>query len=273
MLINLLQSADEAFFRQKNSCFQEKSKMKSPAISRNLSKITKNDMIEEEKTKNETAERLYTGLVTLFSANLVMTNILSMKLFNVPFFNISLPIGDLSYPLSFLMTDIISEIWGKKRANFAVCLGFFVNIFLLVANYLAVSLPPSDEWVLEGFETMLESQKAYASIFSTSSVLIFASMLAYVSSQFVDVSIFHLLKKLCKGRHLWLRNNVATLTAQFLDTFLFHWIFLYIGLNLSIDTCLQISIYSYLGRIIFALLDTPFCYLAVYGIKKKLKML
>lgn len=219
---------------------------------------------------------LYLVITVLFCVNLVVTNIVSVKLFYIPIFSgMALPIGEITYPITFLITDIVSEVWGKARAQLIVLLGLVMNIFMFLMVMIAVYLPPHESWTVPGamygFTNADMYQNAYESVFCVSGVLVFASMVTYLISQMIDIGLFHRLKVLTKGRHLWLRNNGSTMTAQLVDTLVFNIIFLWWGLGLDAASCLEIIFLSYCFRFFLALGDTPFFYLGVHFIKKLIK--
>ena len=152
--------------------------------------------------KVQNNENTYSLLVAIFSAILVLTNIIGVKIFtfapdmfsNGLFGNpITLTTGIITYPLTFLITDIVSEIYGEKKATRMVFLGFIVSIISLFFIQLAVFLPGSNVWINSdlGYNTVLEMQNAYESVFTLPGILIVASMTAYLVAQVVDVKIFH----------------------------------------------------------------------------------
>ena len=183
---------------------------------------------------------------------------------------ITLTTGIITYPLTFLITDIVSEIYGEKKATRMVFLGFIVSIISLFFIQLAVFLPGSNVWINSdlGYNTVLEMQNAYESVFTLPGILIVASMTAYLVAQVVDVKIFHFLKRITSGKHLWLRNNLSTSVSQLIDTIIVNSIFLYIGLGLSFNIIFQIIVTTYVFKIIIALIDTPIVYLVVNLLKK-----
>ncbi len=224
-------------------------------------------------------ENTYSLLVAIFAAILVLTNIIGVKIFtfapdmfsNGLFGNpITLTTGIITYPLTFLVTDIVSEIYGEKKATRMVFLGFIVSIISLFFIQLAVFLPGSNVWINSdlGYNTVQEMQNAYESVFTLPGILIVASMTAYLVAQVVDVKIFHFLKRITSGKHLWLRNNLSTSVSQLIDTIIVNSIFLYIGLGLSFNIIFQIIVTTYVFKIIIALIDTPIVYLVVNLLKK-----
>ena len=148
----------------------------------------------------------------LFLGSIAILNILGVSRFldlsfSVFGFVVPMPlaIGVLPYPITFLCTDFISEIFGRKRANQVVWMGLVLNIWTAFILWVAGALPGSDSPAF--FEI-----RRYA--FSA----IWASMIAYLIAQLVDVELFHFWKRLTKGKHLWLRNNGSTLVSQLVDT-------------------------------------------------------
>jgi hypothetical protein len=218
------------------------------------------------------AYRIYLYLGALFITSLVVSNLIFQKFFywrpfgqmdvlDAPLFEIS--VGILPYPLTFLITDLISEIYGRKKANQVVTAGIFASLFsmsiILVAD-LVPAIPSSPV-----------NDKVFSSVFALSPIAVLASMLAYLCAQYVDIAIYHFWKKLTNGKFLWLRNNFSTFTSQFIDTFLV------VGL-LCIFKVLPWSLFyglvvsGFLFKILIALVDTPFLYFFVYIFKKRFNL-
>lgn len=212
--------------------------------------------------KKELAKKIYLYLAGLFITSLVVSNLIFQKFFYWRPFEISifgnqlfeLSVGILPYPITFLITDIISEIYGKKKANEVVVAGIFASFFsmgiLLIANWVpALDNSPIDD-------------TTFNQVFALSPVAVFASMIAYLLAQLVDIRIYHFWKNLTQGRMLWLRNNFSTFSSQLIDTVLV------IGL-LSIFGVLDWSLFwglvlsGFLFKILVAFFDTPFLYLFV----------
>ena len=216
-------------------------------------------------------EKAYNAFMVIFITMIVLTNIIGVKLFEVN--SVTLTTGIITYPLTFLITDIVCEVFGKKRASLMVVMGFFASLLSLVFINLAVMLPGSEVWINNslGYSSIKDMQNAYESVFTLPGFLITASMLAYLVAQLIDVRIFHYLKKLTNEKKLWLRNNLSTMFSQLIDTIIVNSIFLYFGLNLDWDIIIKIIIASYLFKIIIALLDTPLVYFGVHYTRKYIK--
>ena len=127
-------------------------------------------------------------------------------------------VGVLPYPITFLCTDFISELYGKKRANMVVWVGLALNLWVLFILWLGAELPPHTETGPDGLPDIYHPDRTYFQIRKWTSMATLASMIAYLSAQLVDVQIFHLLKKLTRGKALWLRNNGSTITSQMVDS-------------------------------------------------------
>ncbi len=160
-------------------------------------------------------EVVFIILAGIFIGSLAMLNILGLsRLIDLSFkFNgtevpFKVFIGTLPYPITFLCTDFICELYGKKRANMVVWTGLLLNLWVLFILWFGGTLP----------EDPSVSSDAFFIIRSLTFGATAASMIAYLTAQFVDVHVFHFLKRITKGKHLWLRNNGSTLTSQLIDS-------------------------------------------------------
>ena len=127
-------------------------------------------------------------------------------------------VGVLPYPITFLCTDFISELYGKKRATTVVWVGLLLNVWVVFLMWLGGALPPHPELVDNGLPAIDDPARIFFQIRRWTVSATIGSMIAYLTAQFVDVHIFHLIKKLTKGKMLWLRNNGSTLTSQMVDS-------------------------------------------------------
>ena len=215
---------------------------------------------------NQLANNIYLILAALFIASLVASNLIFQKFFYwEPFglYRFEVSVGILPYPITFLITDILSEIYGKKKANQVVIAGIFASFFsmliILIADFTpAIANSPIDYAV-------------FHQVFGLSPLAVFASMLAYLFAQLVDIRIFHFWKKRTKGKHLWLRNNFSTFASQFIDTFTV--VFLLCSFKIlpwNIFTSLLLS--GFLFKVIIAALDTPILYGIVFLFRKRFNL-
>lgn len=217
-------------------------------------------------------DAVYTLFAATFSVVLVLTNIIGTKLFVLfpdggpAWFNggeaVTLTAGIVTYPITFWLTDIVSEIWGRQRANLMVYLGFGMSLLMLAVVQIGVWLPPSGLWNLPdyGFADAAGMQTAYAAVFHNPRLLLFASMLAYLVAQLFDVRLYHFWWRFTGGGHLWLRNNGSTMISQLVDTIIVNGIFLRWGLDMEWGTIAEIILWVYACKVVLALVDTPFIY-------------
>ena len=191
-------------------------------------------------------------LVSIFVGALVISSVLASKIISI--FDLFVPAGVLAYCVTFVVTDVISEIWGKERANRVVFSGFIALVvtFLLIRIVLTWDAAPF--W---------REQKAFSTILGSTSRIIIASFIAYLASQYHDVWAFHILRKFTRERHLWLRNTASTVVSQFIDTLIFITIAFY-----GTMPVFPLMKGQYFIKVLIALLDTPFVYLVVILIRR-----
>lgn len=182
----------------------------------------------------------------IFITTLIVANILASKV--VTIWGFVLPAAVVAYPLTFLMTDVIGEIWGKEEANRTVRNGFICQSISALLIMLAILLPVAP---------FADNQAEFQAILGQSFRVVFASMVGYLVAQCNDVFIFHKLKEKLSGKHKWLRNNISTLLSQMLDTAIFITI-AFIG---TVPNILTMILSQYVVKAAYALLDTPFFYL------------
>jgi len=215
------------------------------------------------------AYTIYLYLGALFITSLVVSNLIFQKffywkpfgdftIFGAPLFEVS--VGILPYPITFLITDIISEVYGRKKANKIVTAGIFASFFsmaiVLVAD-LAPAIPSSPV-----------DDEVFSSVFALSPIAVLASMIAYLLAQYVDIAIYHFWKRVTAGKYLWLRNNFSTFSSQFIDTFTVVGLLCVFGvLPWSMFYGLVVS--GVIFKIFIAFLDTPLLYLFVYILRRR----
>jgi uncharacterized integral membrane protein (TIGR00697 family) len=217
------------------------------------------------------AQKIYLLLGALFITSLVVSNLIFQKffywypldinIFGAKLFEIS--VGILPYPITFLITDLISEIYGKKRANQIVIGGIFASIFSLLIVYTANAVSATS-W-------SPVNDSLFSTVFGNTMIAVFASMMAYLLAQLVDIQIYHFWKRITKGKHLWLRNNFSTFLSQFVDTFSVLFLLCSFG-EISWDRFAGLLISGFIFKVLIAILDTPFLYLGVYLFRKRFKL-
>ncbi len=217
------------------------------------------------------AQKIYLLLAALFITSLVVSNLIFQKFFywypfDVEIFGSKLfeiSVGLLPYPLTFLITDLISEIYGKKRANQVVIAGIFASVFslgiILISSYV-----PATSWSYVKDDT-------FTQVFGNSAIAVFASMLTYLFAQFVDIQIYHFWKRLTKGKHLWLRNNFSTWFSQFVDTFTILILLCSFGI-IPWENFKGLLVSGFIFKVLVAVIDTPLLYLGVFLFRKRFKL-
>lgn len=226
------------------------------------------------QTVQPRAESAYVVLASTFAVVLVLSNIIAVKLIRVPGSELALPVGVLTYPLTFLISDLVAELWGEVHARRMVYLAFGMSLLMLAVIWLAVQLPPHPSWgslgEQYGLSSIEEQQNAFASVFSLNGLLVAASLCAYLVAQLLDVRLYGAIRNWTAGRHLWLRNNVSTLLSQLVDTSIVTGIYLFIGLGVDFKAGLSIMLTAYAYKAFFALCDTPLLYAATYLLRRYL---
>ena len=207
--------------------------------------------------------KFYLILAGIFIASLVSSNLIFKKFFTwSPFglYTFEISVGILPYPITFLVTDLISELYGKKRADQVVISGLISAIFVIGLILLANSLP-NTEWSPVDSAT-------FNKVFGLFGPAVFASMVAYLTAQFIDIRMFHFWKRLTKGKHLWLRNNASTIISQFVDTASVLLLLCFANV-LAWDRFLPLLENGFLFKVLVAFLDTPIIYGVIHLLKGK----
>ena len=203
------------------------------------------------KSKNQEFY-LFIILTAMFIAALITCNLIANKFveINLGFKTFIVSAGILPYPLTFLITDILSEIYGRKMTNKVVISGFFASLMVLIFLWLG-----SQASAIQGSPI---DDDTFNLVFQNAWRVIAASMIAYLSAQFLDVRLFHFWKNLTKGKHLWLRNNASTIGSQLVDTTLVICV-LFVGVWPA-GQIIQAIIDGWLFKILCAFIDTPIFY-------------
>ncbi len=236
----------------------------------------------------ERREQVFIVLAGFFLCAMTLLNVVGITRF-VQLGPAALAIGVLPYPLTFLCTDLICELYGKRRATFLVWLGLALNIFIWLLLALGNAMPSvplqsqppwqvlqlAQDLALPNGDVISGSIELFHLIYACTSGAVFASMLAYIAAQYCDVQLFHFWKKLTKGKHLWIRNNFSTLISQMVDSVMvisvtFGAVLLAGGM--TVKQLLVLIGSNYLFKMIVALLDTGPFYLGVHYLKRYLRL-
>ncbi|WP_279401359.1 queuosine precursor transporter [Piscibacillus salipiscarius] len=151
-------------------------------------------------------------LNVIFASSLVVANVIAGKIVMLGE-NLTIPAAVVVYAVTFLITDIVHENYGREQAKQTIIFGFIAQIFASVMILFGQMLPAAP--------FAQESQQAYETLLGQNARFVIASLAAYLTSQYLDVVIFSKLKKLTNTRHKWLRNNISTASSQLIDTTVF----------------------------------------------------
>ncbi len=236
----------------------------------------------------ERRERTFLVLAGIFLCAMTLLNVIGITRF-VQLGPMALAVGVLPYPLTFLCTDLICELYGKARANFLVSVGLGLNIFILAVLTLGNAIPSVPVGAMPPWQVLQLAQPValpsgeivsgsiglYQLIYATTSGAVFASMLAYIAAQYCDVQLFHFWKRITKGKHLWIRNNFSTLMSQMVDSVMVIAVTFgaaFMRDEMTIQMLLTLIGSNYLFKATVALLDTGPLYLAVHYLRRFLDL-
>ena len=227
------------------------------------------------KQRNQ-ALLLYIILTGIFISCLISCNLIFLKFFSleIKFLNITFTqsVGLIAYPITFLITDIVSEIYGRKKANFLVLSGIFSSVIVLGLIFLADYLPAAS---FSNPENKKVNDETFHLVFGQFGIAMAASLFTYLVCQLVDIRIFHFWKKLTHGKHLWLRNNFSTITSQLVDTFLILFLLMTLSPEKGLENWSDLKILfinGFLFKILVALIDTIPLYICVKYLRNKFNL-
>eukprot|EP01132_Coremiostelium_polycephalum_P000288 gene288-376_t len=214
----------------------------------------------------DASERAYILLMGVFIGVLLLTNAITSKYIVIG--SITLTAGAITYPFTFSLMDIVAEVYGRDRTKLIIWMGFFASLLMVLVTYCANKIPASHDSPV--------TQRTFQQIFGFAPGIVAGSMVAYITAQYVDIYMWGLLQRMTQGKYLWLRNVVAAMVGQWVDTALFA-VFAWVvwplvsatqGITpISWQTWYQITCHEYVLKLVFAVLHTPFVYAGVYVAK------
>ena len=187
-------------------------------------------------------------LIGLMTALIIMANIFAAKI--VTFGGFAVPAGVIVFSMTFLITDILSEKWGKETARKALWIGFYANVVFVLSILIVINWPAAP--------FAAEFAEKFKEVLSLTPRIVIAGWVAYLISQNHDIWAFHFWKKKTKGKYLWWRNNASTIVSQLIDSVIFITIAFY-----GVFPILPLILGQWVVKIIIAILDTPFMYLII----------
>lgn len=203
----------------------------------------------------------------LFCVALVISNVVTGRIIPMPF-GLTVAGGLIIYPLTFLITDVVGEIWGKKEANRIVMFGFVAQIFATLLIVLTGLVPSVDP----------VADSAYKTLLGQNWIIVTGSLIAYLAAQTWDVHIFHKIRDIYIQKHgsikggRWIWNNVSTMSSQLIDTAIFITIAFGFGFGWIWDNhaaLFNMMLGQYAVKVVLSVIDTPFFYLLTRNREKE----
>jgi len=211
-----------------------------------------------ENMKKDVLERKTSILLAIFVTALILANILGSKVTTI--FGIVTSVGIFAYPITFLMTDVVEEVRGKKVALQFFYAGIIAIVLSLILVWIGIAMPPASFYA---------NNEAYKIVFSNSIRILIASLVAFMLGQYHDIWAFQFWKKKTHGKALWLRNNASTIVSQFIDTTIFTFIAFFMVTPEFTVARIFMMILPYWGlKVAWAVADTPAVYILVHWMKK-----
>ncbi len=195
-------------------------------------------------------------ITSIFVTCLITSNIIAVKLVNI--FGLVLPAGIIIFPISYILGDVLTEVYGYHQARRVIWLGFFCNLFAVVAIWVGQILPAASFW---------EGQAAYERILGYTPRLLGASFLAYLVGEFANSFVMAKMKIATNGRWLWTRTIGSTLVGQGLDSLVFVTL-AFIG-TIPLTVLVSAIIFQWFSKSAYEAIITPLTYVAVNFLKKR----
>jgi queuosine precursor transporter len=203
-------------------------------------------------------DQKFTILTAIFVSALVAANLLGNKITEI--FGIVASVGIFAYPITFLVTDAIEEVYGREKASKLIWAGFASLVLIIILLFISINISPASFW---------QNQTEYELIHSQTLRITIASLIAFVISQKHDIWAFDILRKRTKGKALWLRNNASTIVSQLIDTTIFTFLaFFALTPEFTLMRMFEMIIPYWGLKVAFAIADTPFVYVLVKWLKK-----
>ena len=224
-------------------------------------------------TEQNKRNNIFFILSGIFITNAIIAEILGTKIFEFDFIlNFNMSVGVIIWPVVFITTDIINEYFGKKGIKKISYFTILLIIYVFIIIYMSTKLTPNNYWLninsVDNHGNPFNIDYAYNIIFLQSTGIIIGSIIAFLIAQILDVIIFHKLKRMTKGKFIWLRATGSTLISQFIDSFVVLFIAFYLlapnDKVWSLSQVFSVGFDNYTFKFIIAILITPLIYLAHY---------
>ena len=224
-------------------------------------------------TEQNKRNNIFFILSGIFITNAIIAEILGTKIFEFDFIlNFNMSVGVIIWPIVFITTDIINEYFGKKGIKKISYFTILLIIYVFIIIYMSTKLTPNNYWLninsVDNHGNPFNIDYAYNIIFLQSTGIIIGSIIAFLIAQILDVIVFHKLKRMTKGKFIWLRATGSTLISQFIDSFVVLFIAFYLlapnDKTWSLSQVFSVGFDNYTFKFIIAILITPLIYLAHY---------
>lgn len=213
-------------------------------------KKIKRDIINEK-----TYSKYFVIIAAISVASILISNVTSVKVIDIG--GIVLPSSALLFPITYIVGDIIAEIYGYKKARFIIILGFICNLFMVLYFTLAIALPSSSTWA---------NQEAFALTLGTTPRMFVASLAAFLSGSLSNAYVMNFLKKITNGKKLWVRTIGSTIVGEALDTLIFVNIAFIGTVPYSVIVTMMLS--QFIWKVAYETIATPFTYAAINKYRK-----
>ncbi len=201
---------------------------------------------------------------TLFIASLIVSNIIAVKLIRLG--ELVLPAGVIIFPVSYILGDVLTEVYGYAIARRVIWSGFVANLLVVGSIALAIALPPVEFWQLPGFPEPASAQQAFAAVLGFSPRLLVASFIAYLAGEFLNAFVLAKLKVRTRGRWLWMRTIGSTIVGQAADSFIF--IAIAFGGLYGLSSLLITALSQWFFKTAYEVLATPVTYWVINSVKR-----
>ena len=211
----------------------------------------------ENKKENTQVSKMYMVIGIIFVSCLLLSNLIAGKMWAVTS-SITLPAAVILFPITYIVGDVLTEVYGFKKARTVIWLGFALSFFAVIIYLITIKLPHPGFW---------ESQEAYETVMGTTPRVALASFAGYLFGEFSNSIILSKLKVVTKGKNLWIRTILSTVVGEGFDSVIFITIS-FLG-TMDLKVVLQMILFQYLFKVGFEVIFTPLTYLVVNFIKKK----
>lgn len=212
----------------------------------------------------ERSYRWFPVVTAVFVTTLIVSNIIAVKLVSI--FGLILPAAVILFPISYIFGDVLTEVYGYRRARQVIWTGFLCNLLAVVAIWAAGLLPPASVWAVGPFSTPQAAQEAYQALLGYTPRLLTASFVAYLAGEFLNSLALAKLKVRTRGRFLWLRTITSTILGEGVDSAIF--ITLAFWGNLPGTALAQLIVVQWWFKVIYEALATPLTYWIVNALKR-----